>query len=195
MHNTRFLLPFIQNIDLKVLAYTVQFAKSQQAIVVPLALIPLSEQQWAKGPRLATIERANDFLEAVKYQAARVGVAVESSIIETHDAVRSISMFVQEIQCERMLLFQRGNATVLLPPEVVQRLLEQIPCTICLFQLPSTHNVGPLQRLQQWIFNRIRRALQHDPDNKNTRPLSGKDAQSHCATSYLCKGEEASQTL
>ena len=144
MNSTRFLLPFIQDIDLGALVYAVQFAKSQQAIIVPLALIPLSEQQWAKGPHLETIEQANDFLEAVKYQAARAGVVVEPSTRETHDAVRSISIFVQEIQCQRMQLFQRGSATILLPSEVVQRLLEQIPCTLCLFQLPSTNNVGSL---------------------------------------------------
>jgi hypothetical protein len=67
MKSTRLLLPFTQDIDLGALEYAVQLARSCQATLLPLALIPLSEEQWAEGPRLEAIEQANDFLEAVKY--------------------------------------------------------------------------------------------------------------------------------
>ncbi|SRR6266849_1982234 len=164
MKSTRFLLPFTQNIDLGALAYAMQFAKRRQATLVPLALIPLSEQQWAKEPRLEAIEQANDFLEAVKDQAAPVGVVVEPYAMETREVVRSISLFAQEMLCEGILLFLRGGTTVLLPHEVIKRLFEQVPCTLCLVRLHPTDRTRPVQRLLQWGFDCIRRRLGHQEE-------------------------------
>lgn len=157
--STHFLLPFTQNIDLEALAYAMQFAKKRQATLVPLALIPLSEQQWAKEPRLEAIEQANDFLEAVKDQAALVGVEVELCAMETYEVVRSISLFAQEMLCEGILLFLQSGTTVLLPPEVVKRLFEQVPCTLCLVRLHPTDRTRPVQRLLQWGLGCICRKL------------------------------------
>ncbi len=156
--STRFLLPFTQNIDLGALAYAMQFAKRRQATLVPLALIPLSEQHWAKEPGLEAIEQANDD------QAAPVGVVVELYVMETREVVRSISLFAQEVLCEGILLFLRGGTTVLLPPEVVKRLLEQVPCTLCLVRLHPTDRTSPVQRLLQWGFDCIRRRLGHQEE-------------------------------
>ena len=131
------------------LASAMQFASNSQAAVVSLALLPLSEYLWAKGPCLEAIEQANDFLATTKPQAARVGVVVPCEEMSTHNVVRRISVFAQEMQCERILLFLRGRTTVLLPPEVVKRLLEQVPCTLSIIRLPATDSTGPRQRLLQ----------------------------------------------
>lgn len=82
---TRILLPFTQDIDLGALEYAVQFAKKCHAILVPLALLSLSERQWTHGPRLEAIEQAVDFLEAVHYKAERAGVPIEAYDLQTHD--------------------------------------------------------------------------------------------------------------
>jgi len=170
MKSTRFLLPFTQGIDLGALEYAVQFARSCQAKLIPLALIPLSEQQWAKGPRLEAIEQANDFLEAVKYKAERAEVVVEPCEMGTRDVVRSLNMFAQEMMCEGMLLFLRGGTTVLLPPEVVKRLLEQATCRMYLVRLQPKDRPGPVQTLLKWCSNCICRWRGH---REGALPLQG----------------------
>ncbi len=153
---TRLLLPFTQDIDLDALRYAVQLARSCQATLLPLALIPLSEEQWAEGPRLEAIEQANDFLEAVKYIAERVGVVLEPHEMSTRDVVRSLSVFAQEMMYEAILLFLHHGTTVLLPPEVVHHLLDQAPCTLCLVRLQPTGRTGPVQTLLKWGSGRLR---------------------------------------
>jgi len=155
MNSARFLLPFTQNLDLGALAYAVQFAKGYQATLIPFALLPLSEHQWAEGPRLEMIEQANDFLEAVKFQAAQTGVAIEPCEISTRDVVQSISFFAQEMMCQGILLFLPSGTTALLSPEVVKRLLEQVPCTLYLVRLHSADKTGPVQTLLKWCSDRI----------------------------------------
>src|SRR5258708_17601195 len=128
MKTTRILLPFTQDLDLGALECAVQFARKCHAILVPLALLPLSEHQWTHDPRLEAIEQAVDFLEAVRYKATRTGVPIEPYDMQTRDVVRSIRAFAQEMMCEGTLLFLQRGATVLLPPAVVRGLLEQSPC-------------------------------------------------------------------
>lgn len=157
MKSARLLLPFTQEIDLGALEYAVQFARRCKATLIPLALIPLSEEQWAQGPRLEAIEQANDFLETVEYLAARAGVVIEPYEMSTRDVARSLNVFAQEMMCEGLLLFLRGGTTVLLPPEVVLRLLRQTSCTLCLVRLQSRVRAGPVQTLLKWGSDRIRR--------------------------------------
>ena len=147
MKTTRLLLPFIHGVDMQVLEYAVQFAVSCQATLVPLALIPLSEQQWAKGPRLEAIEQANDFLEAVKYKAIRAGVPVERFDVVTRDAVGSINMFAQEMACEGVLLFLQEGTTPLLRPTIVGQILEQASCTLYLVRLQPKDNMSVVRAL------------------------------------------------
>jgi hypothetical protein len=161
MKSTRLLLPFTQDIDLGALEYAVQLARSCQATLLPLALIPLSEEQWAEGPRLEAIEQANDFLEAVKSIAARVGVVVEPHEMSTRDVVRSLSAFAKEMICEGILLFLQRGTTLLLPPEIVRLLLKQEPCTLWVVRLQPAVRTRPVQTLLKWCSDRIRRRLGH----------------------------------
>jgi hypothetical protein len=155
------LLPFTQDIDLDALEYAVQLARGCQATLIPLALIPLSEEQWAEGPRLEAIEQANDFLEAVKYIAERAKVVVEPHEMYTRDVVRSLSVFAQEMMCEGILLFLQQGTTVLLPPEVMRRLLKRAPCTLGIVRLQPANKTGPVRRLLTWGYDQLRRRLGH----------------------------------
>ena len=155
MKHTRLLLPFTERIDLAALAYAIHFAKSQQATLVPLALIPPSKQQWAEEPRLEAIEQANDFLEAVKYQAKRVDVGVESYTLWTSEVVRSIRLFAQEMACTGILLFLREGTPVLLSSEVARRLLTAVPSALLLIHLHSSSGTGRIPSWLHRIFERI----------------------------------------
>lgn len=147
----RFLLPFTEQIDLEALREAARFARRHKAVLVSLALLPLSERQWVEGPRLEMIEQANDFLEAVRYQASEARVSMEPYTLETHDAVRSIQAFAQEMMCEKILLFLRESATVLLPRSIMRQLLEEVPCSFCLFQLEGRSWMKTVQRLLRWV--------------------------------------------
>lgn len=49
----RFLLPFTHNIDRGALAYAVHFVRLRQAVLVPLALIPLIENSNGQKARVS----------------------------------------------------------------------------------------------------------------------------------------------
>lgn len=148
---SRFLLPFMEDIDLEALNKAVCFARKHRAVLIPLALLPLSEQQWAEGPRLEMIEQANDFLEAIRCQAAQARVAIEPYAIETRDATRSIQAFAQEMMCDKILLFIRESTTVLLPRPIVQQVLEEATSSFCLFSLEERPGMKLVQKLMHWV--------------------------------------------
>lgn len=177
MKMTRILLPFTQDLDLGALEYAVQFARACRAILVPLALLPLSTQQWEQGPRLEAMEQANDFLEAVRYKAIRAGVPLEPCDLQTRDVGQSIRLFAQEMMCKGILLFLQGEATVLLSPEVVNSLLEQAPCTRYFVRLQPTARTGPLSTLlKRWrIWRRPRQGQQAGSVPLQGPPVPGGD--------------------
>ncbi len=170
MKTTRILLPFTQDLDLGALECAVQFARKCHAILVPLALLPLSEHQWTHDPRLEAIEQAVDFLEAVRYKATRTGVPIEPYDMQTRDVVRSIRAFAQEMMCEGTLLFLQRGATVLLPPAVVRGLLEQSPCKCYLVRLQPTTRTGRLSTLLKRCLNWMR---QWQGQQEGAQPMQG----------------------
>jgi hypothetical protein len=149
----RFLLPFMEDIDLEALSKAVRFARKHRAVLISLALLPLSEQQWAEGPRLEMIEQANDFLEAIRCQAAQARVTIEPYAIETRDVTRSIQVFAQEMMCDKILLFIRESTTVLLPRPIVQQALEEVTSSFCLFRLEERPGMKLVQKLMHWVSN------------------------------------------
>lgn len=156
MQTTRILLPFTQDLNLGALEYAIQFARSCRAMLIPLILLPLSAHQWMHSPCLEAIEQAVDFLEAVRWKAIRADVPIESYDLQTHDVVRSIRAFAQEMMCEGILLFQQEGAALLLPTEIVKCLLEQAPCKRYLVHLQPSARTGRLSILVQRCLNRIR---------------------------------------
>ena len=162
MKNTRLLLPFTERIDLAALACAARFAKSQHATLVPLALIPLSKQQKVEEPRLEAIEQANDFLEAMKYQAARAGVEVEPCTLWTFEVVRSIRLLAQEMMCGGILLFLREGMPVLLSSEVVKCLLAEVSTTLLIIRLsPDNGRTWQISSRLHRVFVRIRGIFAH----------------------------------
>lgn len=177
MKMTRILLPFTQDLDLGALEYAVQFARTCRAILVSLALLPLSAQQWKHGPRLEAMEQANDFWEAVRYKALRVGVPLEPCDLQTRDVRQRICLFAQEMMCDGILLFSQGEAAVLLSPEVVKGLPEQEPCTHYLVRLQPTARTGPLSMLlKRWLTRRrLRQGQQAGSVPLHSPPAPGGD--------------------
>lgn len=151
MKTRRVLLPFTHGINMGALEYAVQFARSCHATLIALAVIYLPQQQ-SHGPRLEAIAQANDFLEAVQHKAERSIVPVERFEMVTYDVASCISTFVQEMDCEGILLFSQQNSAALLSFKVMQQLLEQGTCPLYLIHLPPSHKNRPvLAQLKYYV--------------------------------------------
>src|SRR6266516_5989058 len=101
----RFLLPFVHGVDMCAIEQAILLAEAQEAILVPLVLIYVPEQRCAKGARLEHIQQSKDFLEAVKFKAARYAVPIERLEVFTSDIVQSINLVAREMTCDGILLF------------------------------------------------------------------------------------------
>ena len=71
-------------------------AKSLEATLIPLSVIHVPQEGRSRGARLEHIQQSKDFLEAVKYKAARYGVPVERYEVFTADIVQSINIVANE---------------------------------------------------------------------------------------------------
>lgn len=137
MHTTtRLLLPFSEGIHSLALDSALQVAKQCQAMLVPLALIPV---QPKRRVRLELIEQAQDFLVLIQRKASRQGVSIEPAQLYTPDCVRSIEAFAHEMHCEAVLLFLDRTDDVLLGHAEIQALLARGLCNIYLVLLPEKH--------------------------------------------------------
>ena len=93
MKNSRFLLPFVHGVDMRAIEQAILLAKGHEAILVPLVLIYVPEERRAKGARLEYIQQSRDFLEAIKFKAARYDVPIERLEVYTSDIDRVSILF------------------------------------------------------------------------------------------------------
>ncbi len=148
MQTRRVLLPFTQGINMEALECAVQFARSCHATLISLALVYLPEQQRSSGPRLEAVAQANDFLEAVQHKARRAAVSVERFEVVTYDVASCINAFVQEMECDGILLFSQQHSSALLSSKMIQKLLEQAACPLYLIHLPPNRTQPVLTQLK-----------------------------------------------
>lgn len=124
---TRLLLPFTEEISAQSLNYAVQLARQQRAMLILLALIPVKP---GKGPRLESIQQAQDFLVMARRKAERNGIEVLSSQIYTQDAARSIEAFAGEMNCEAVILFLSNTSRALLGQDEIRELMNRTACNM-----------------------------------------------------------------
>src|SRR6185312_8373557 len=106
---TRLLLPFTHGVDIFAIEQAILLAKSLDATLIPLSLIRAPQERRVRGARLEHIQQSKDFLEAVKYKAARYGVDVQRFEVFTADIAQGINIVAKEQQCEGILLFLGRN--------------------------------------------------------------------------------------
>ena len=136
METTRLLLPFTHGIQKEALEHAVRLAKSYQAVLVSLALLYVPKECWSKGARLEHIQQSKDFLEVIKYKAARHSVPVERFEVFTSDAVQSINVLVHELKCDGILLFVDGDKALLLQAREIQQLMKSSVCKLYVVYTP-----------------------------------------------------------
>ncbi len=165
MKTSRFLLPFVHGVDMCAIEQALLMAKGHEATLVPLALIRVPEGRRARGARLEHVQQSKDFLEAVKYKAARYAVPVERLEVFTSDIVQSINLVASEMACEGMLLFKGRKDGILLQSNEIKRLIEMPACKLYIIHLQTEERESVAQRLRQRFSHLLigRREKQEGP--------------------------------
>lgn len=149
MKTPRFLLPFVHGIDMCAIEQAILLAKGHEATLVPLVLIYVPEERLAKGARLEQIQQSRDFLEAIKFKAARYAVPIERLEVFTSDIVQSINLVAREMACEGILLFLGRNNGILLHYNEIKRLVEMPTSKLYIMHLQAKEHVSFTQMLRQ----------------------------------------------
>ncbi len=153
MKKSRFLLPFVHGVDMRAIEQAILLAKGHEAILVPLVLIYVPEERRAKGVRLEHIQQSRDFLEAVKFKAARYAVPIERLEVFTSNIVQSVNLVASEMACEGVLLFTSRNNGILLDVSEIIRLLEMPICKLYIMHLQTEERGSFTQMLRQRFSN------------------------------------------
>jgi hypothetical protein len=178
---TRLLLPFTHGVDIFAIEQAICLAKSLDATLIPLAIIHVPEERRARGARLEHLQQSKDFLEAVKYKAARYGVPVEQYEIFTVDIVQGINVVAKEQRCEGILLLVGGKKGVLLQLDEIKSLMEMTVCKLYVVRMRSDGNKRSAQtfreRLSNWL-SRSRQGQQQEP--RELQGCSEEIVRKHC---------------
>jgi hypothetical protein len=118
--------------------------------LVAVALIRVKAKRNRREPRLEDIMQAQDFLEAVRWKAARHGVQIERFEVVTEDVVQSLDVLARQLSCNGVALFARSGQGVLLSADEILGCLERVDCTGYLVHLQAA-SVPLLDSLRRWL--------------------------------------------
>jgi len=135
--NSRWLLPFTYGVDMRAIDYLVSLAEHNGAALIPVSLVSIRDDSRAGGARLEHIQQSKDFLEAVKYKAARLQVPVERYEVFTSDVIQSITTLVHDLHCDGIVMVAVEHKEVLLRAHELKQLLVEPPASLVLIRLPA----------------------------------------------------------
>lgn len=130
----RLLLPFTGEINTQAINCAIQIAVNRQAILVPVALVPVRPNGRI---RLEFLQQAQDFLEFTRHKAERQGVPVEPVHISTGNTALSIEAIAGEMECEAVLIFLCNTAEVLLGHAEIRTLMDHSNCNMLIVLFPE----------------------------------------------------------
>jgi hypothetical protein len=137
MKAPRWLLPFTNALDMRALDAVLSLAQSHGATLLAVSLVVVPHKSRTRGARLERIQQSKDFLEALRYKAARQGVPLERYEIFTGDVVRSLALLAHDQRCDSIVLVSREGKECLLHDYELKRLLEVPPASLVLVRLPA----------------------------------------------------------
>ncbi len=135
MNTQRWLLPFTWGVDMDAIESAVHLAQSAGATLVAVSLVSVPHKPSSRGARLEHIQQSKDFLEAIKWEAARHAVPVERYEDFSADVLQSITSLIHELHCEGIILVTSGGKTLLLQDHEVKHLLIEPPALLVLIRL------------------------------------------------------------
>ena len=155
MKEQRWLLPFTHGVNMQAIDYAVSLAQNARARLVAVSLVSVPQEPRSSGARLEHIQQSKDFLEAVKWKAARYEVPAERYEAFTGNVLQSITLLVDNQDCDSIILVTSEKKGVLLEANEVKRLLKAPPSSLVLIRLPaqtkqlSTGQIGT--RFLSWL--------------------------------------------
>ena len=157
MEAPRWLLPFTHEVDMRAIDNIVSLAKSTGSTLVAVSLISAPSKAGSRGVRLEHIQQSKDFLEAVKWKAARYEVPVERYEVFTADVMQSISSLTREMRCDAIVLATSSEREALLQAYEVKRLLIEPSASLVIIRLSANHGQIPTRHLLTRFFALLRR--------------------------------------
>ena len=153
METQRWLLPFTHGVDMQAIESVLRLVQSEAATLVAVSLVSVPAAGRSQGARLEHIQQSKDFLEAVKWKAARFRVPVELYEVFTADVIASIATLTHELHCDHLLLVSGGQQDSLLHAHELKHLLAKPPVSFMLLRLPSPRKQTPQLgiRLRTWL--------------------------------------------
>lgn len=137
MKEQRWLLPFTHGVNMQAIDFAVSLAQNAGARLVAVSLVSVPQESRSSGARLEYIQESKDFLEAVKWKAARYEVPTERYEVFTGDVLQSITLLAYNHDCDSIILVTSEKKDVLLETREVKRLLEAPPVSLVLIRLPA----------------------------------------------------------
>ena len=152
---SRWLLPFTFGVDMQAIDAALGLAQRGSATLVALSLIPVPSGKRSRGVRLEAIQQSQDFLEALKYRAARFAIPVERHEVYTENVLASLEKLPRELGCGGMILLSRGEQALLLNSQEMRHMLSTVPVPLVLMHLSAkTHKSWfshTLIRFSSWL--------------------------------------------
>ena len=137
MESRRWLFPFTHGVDMRAIDTVVRLAGDEGATIVAVSLVSVPAERWSQGARLEHIQQSKDFLEAVKYKAARLQVTIERYEDFTSNVLGSITLLTRDQRCDSIILVSCGEKEILLNAYGKKRLLENPPASLVILRLPT----------------------------------------------------------
>src|SRR6266516_361467 len=166
MDTHRWLLPFTWGIDMRAIDAVVSLAEGGGATLVAVSLVSAPDKPGSRGVRLEHIQQSKDFLEAVKWKAARLEVTVERHEVFAVDVMQSITTLTRELHCDAIVLVSRGEREALLHAHQLKRLLEEPPVSLLVLRLATQAERVPGGHLGTRILAWLRRRGRAQDDIK-----------------------------
>jgi hypothetical protein len=164
MNTLRWLLPFTWGVDMQAIDYAIRLAENGGATLVAVSLVTGPDKLQMRGARLEHIQQSKDFLEAVKWKAARLQVPLECYEVFTPNVLGSIKTLVYDLHCDSMILVSRGKQDALLRVHELKRLLIEPPAPLMLLRLVKSQEQPHLQaQLLLWLRQLLGRRTEARP--------------------------------
>jgi len=169
MNTRRWLIPFTYGVDMQAIDAVVSLAESAGTMLVALSLVLVPEARRSRGARLEDIQQSKDFLEAIKWKAARRQTLVEYHEVFTGDVLGSIATLMHDLGCDNMILVSNGKYDMLLHAHELKHLLIEPPGSFILLRLPTPPERPHLgARFLSWLRHGLR---QQDESRQVAEPV------------------------
>ena len=157
MNTRRWLLPFTWSVNMQAIDAVVSLAEGGGATLVAVSLVSAPDGPGTRGVRLEHIQQSKDFLEALYYKAARMGVSLERHEVFTTDVMQSIMTLTHELGCDGIVLVSQGEREALLHAHQLKRLLEEPPAGLLVLRLATQPEGFPGRHLGARMLAWLRR--------------------------------------